>query len=189
MAWRLARRQGLAGLSLRELATEVGMRPQSLYSYFDSKHAIYDAMYAQGCRQFAAGQAALALTGDLTADILAIGRYFVGFCTEDPVRYQLMYQRTIPGFEPSAASYAIAQESLGRIVAHLAALGVDDPGHVDLFTAIGAGLVNQQIANDPGGDRWVRLLDDAVDMFVEHVTRGSRSRRSPTSTRRRRSRS
>lgn len=106
MAWRLARRQGLAGLSLRELATEVGMRPQSLYSYFDSKHAIYDAMYAQGCRQFAAGQAALALTGDLTADILAIGRYFVGFCTEDPVRYQLMYQRTIPGFEPSAASYA-----------------------------------------------------------------------------------
>jgi AcrR family transcriptional regulator len=52
-AWRLAWQDGLAGLSLRALADEVHMRPQSLYSYFDSKHAIYDAMYAQGCRQFA----------------------------------------------------------------------------------------------------------------------------------------
>lgn len=56
-AWRLARADGLAGVSLRELAGEVGMRPQSLYSYFESKNAIYDAMYAQGSRQFVEGQA------------------------------------------------------------------------------------------------------------------------------------
>ncbi len=169
-AWRLARIDGLAGLSLRELAREVGMRPQSLYSYFESKHAIYDAMYAQGCRQFADGQAALELTGDLRRDIRTIGRYFVHFCTDDPVRYQLMFQRTIPGFEPSADAYAISRQSLGEIVAHLAALGIDEPAHIDLFTAIGTGLTDQQISNDPGGDRWVRLLDDAIDMYVDHVT-------------------
>ncbi len=38
-AWTLAREQGLAGLSLRELARQVGMRAPSLYSYFPSKAA------------------------------------------------------------------------------------------------------------------------------------------------------
>ncbi len=185
-AWRLARIDGLAGLSLRELAGEVGMRPQSLYSYFDSKNAIYDAMYAQGCREFADGQAGWELTGDLRRDLKVIGGYFVRFCTQDPVRYQLMFQRTIPGFEPSPASFAISEQSLGEVIAHLAALGIDEPRDIDLFTALGTGLTDQQISNDPGGDRWVRLLDDAIDMYVDHVTK--RSRASASTTRKARSR-
>lgn len=172
-AWRVARVDGLAGLSLREVAREVGMRPQSLYSYFDSKNAIYDAMYAQGCREFAEGQARWNLTGDLRDDLKVIGGYFVRFCAEDPVRYQLVFQRTIPGFEPSPESFAISEQSLGEVIAHLAALGIDDPRDIDLFTALGTGLTDQQISNDPGGDRWVRLLDDAIDMFVDHVTKRS----------------
>lgn len=175
-AWRLARAEGLAGLSLRELAAEVGMRPQSLYSYFDSKNAIYDAMFAQGCRQFAEGQARWRLTGDARSDLTTLGRYFVDFCTEDPVRYQLMFQRTIPGFEPSSESFAIAVEGLAAIQGHLASLGIDDPRDIDLFTAIGTGLTDQQISNDPGGDRWARLTDDAVDMYLDFVTRRSRSK-------------
>jgi AcrR family transcriptional regulator len=181
-AWRLARAEGLAGLSLRELAGEVGMRPQSLYSYFDSKNAIYDAMYEQGCRQFVGGQQVWELTGNLRADLKAIGGFFVRFCTEDPVRYQLMFQRTIPGFEPSPESFAISEESLGEVITHLAALGIDDPKDIDLFTAIGTGIADQQISNDPGGDRWVRLLDDAIDMYVDHVTRRS-SASAPTKRR------
>jgi AcrR family transcriptional regulator len=47
-AWKLARVQGLAGFSLRDLAMAVWMRHQSLYTYFPSKQAIYDAMFAQG---------------------------------------------------------------------------------------------------------------------------------------------
>jgi AcrR family transcriptional regulator len=169
-AWRLARTEGLAGLSLRELATEVGMRPQSLYTYFDAKHDIYDAMYAQGCRQFVAGQAGVELVGEASADLKQMVRYFISFCTQDPVRYQLMFQRPIPGFEPSAASFAIAVEGLEAAQRHLSSLGIDDPRDLDLFTALGTGLADQQLSNDPGGDRWTRLIDDAVEMYVSHVT-------------------
>jgi hypothetical protein len=38
-----------------------------------------------------------------------------------------------------------------------------------LFTALLSGLADQQIANDPGGDRWLRLVDSAVDMYLGHV--------------------
>ena len=34
------------------------------------------------------------------------------FCAEDPVRHQLLIQRPIPGFAPSAESYRVAVEVL-----------------------------------------------------------------------------
>src|SRR5687768_270893 len=50
-AWALARQHGLASISLRDLADQVGLRQPSLYAYFDSKLALYDAMFADGNRQ------------------------------------------------------------------------------------------------------------------------------------------
>jgi AcrR family transcriptional regulator len=170
-AWDIARTEGLAGLSLRDVARKIGMRAPSLYSYFDSKHAIYDAMFAQGCRQYLEGEAAVVTTGEPLADLKAGMRFFVEFCTEDPARYQLLFQRTIPNFEPTPESFAIAVEGLGRLRGRFATMGLDDPVALDLLTAIGNGLADQQISNDPGGDRWTRLVDDAMDMFFAHVSK------------------
>jgi AcrR family transcriptional regulator len=176
------RSNGLAALSLRDLARAVGMQPPSLYSYFESKDAIYDAMYAQGAQQFIDGWAAQAsLPDDPLAALKAIVHYFVRFCAADFARYQLLFQRPIPGFEPSPASFKISQEGLAQLGARLTSLGVTDPESLDLFTAVGTGLADQQISNDPGGDRWIRLIDDAVDMFYEHLTK---KRRKPAKGRR-----
>ncbi|HUF83778.1 MAG TPA: TetR/AcrR family transcriptional regulator [Acidimicrobiia bacterium] len=170
-AWGLAREQGLAGLSLRDLGRKVGMRAQSLYSYFDSKHAIYDALFRQGNEQMLEHRSHLERTADPEADLRRGGRQFVEFCVEDPARYQLLFQRTIPGFEPSAESYALAVKVLEFAQERFRALGVDDPAALDLWTALLTGLIDQQISNDPGGDRWVRLYDEAVDMFFDHVNK------------------
>src|SRR5690348_13768677 len=170
-AWEQVRAEGLASLNLRDLASQVGMQAPSLYSYFDSKHAIYDAMFAQGAQQFLERERAVEATGDPLRDLKAGAHAYVGFCTDDPVRYQLMFQRTIPGFEPSPETYAISVEALQIVRDRLAASGLTDPRHLDLFTGITSGLTSQQISNDPGGDRWVRLVDEAVEMFFEHVTK------------------
>ena len=95
---------------------------------------------------------------------------FVGFCTEDPVRYQLMFQRTIPGFEPSPETFALSIAGLERLKHRLAGLGIADPRSLDLLTALGTGITDQQISNDPGGDRWIRLVDDAMEMYFTYVT-------------------
>ena len=91
------------------------------------------------------------------------------FSAEDAARSQLLFQRTIPDFEPSPNSYALAVEVLERGRAFLASAGVTDSVHVDLWTGLIAGLASQQLANDPGGDRWLRLIDEAVDMYAVHV--------------------
>ncbi|HEV7763003.1 MAG TPA: TetR/AcrR family transcriptional regulator [Acidimicrobiales bacterium] len=168
-AWELAREQGLAGLSLRDVATRVGLRPPSLYWYFASKHAIYDAMFAEGNRQLLALVEAAEWPDDPRELLRLVGRAFVEFGAEDPARAQLLFMRTIPDFEPSPESYAVAVEVLERTRDRLVAAGIEQPAHFDLWTALVSGLAAQQIANEPGGDRWLRLLDEAVAMYADHV--------------------
>ncbi len=181
MAWELCRAEGLAGLSLRDIARRIGMQAPSLYSYFDSKHAIYDAMFADGVREFVAQQPD-APTTDPVEGVKLRMRYYVAFCTADPVRYQLLFQRTIPGFEPSPESYALSVESLQALEAWLREAGLDAPGTLDLYTAIAAGLASQQNANEPGGDRWTRLIDEAAEMFV-HQARVMKQRKATSGRR------
>jgi AcrR family transcriptional regulator len=173
-AWELAREHGLAGISLRDLARQVGMQAPSLYSYFPSKAAIYDAMFAEGNREYLERLRALPRARDDRRLLLAGARAFVEFCVEDPVRYQLLFQRTIPDFEPSPDSYADALAVLDVAREQLSSIGITDTAALDLWTALITGLVDQQLSNDPGGDRWTRLLPQAVDMFLAHHRRGRR---------------
>jgi AcrR family transcriptional regulator len=174
-AWRLAERDGIAGLSLRELAGEVGMRAPSLYTYFDSKAAVYDAMFAQGYRELDAMEADLELDpDDLVGTLERSIEAFVDFCCASVARFQLMFTRAVPGWEPSTEAYAVSVASYERSVAELTRLGIDEPRHFDLMTALFSGLASQQLANDPGGDRWRRLSREAAAMYVTHVTHARR---------------
>src|SRR5919199_3000808 len=159
-AWELAREQGLAGLTMRDLGARVGMRAQSLYSYFPSKHAIYDAMFAQGNRELLNRIVALdagdGSRRDPESRLRALTEMYLQFSAEDPVRHQLLNQRPIPGFEPSAESYQIAVEGLALALAVLRDCGVTSARAVDTWTALIGGLAAQQNANEPGGTRWLR---------------------------------
>jgi len=69
---------------------------------------------------------------------------------------------------PSAESYAPAVGALGVLREVLVRNAITEPRHLDLATALVTGLVDQQVSNDPGGDRWIRLIDESVDMFLAH---------------------
>ena len=81
-----------------------------------------------------------------------------------------------PGVHTVARGVHAAVRALDDARERLARNGFTDPRQLDTWTALLNGLVDQQISNDPGGDRWVRLIDDCVTMFVEHA----RSRRLPS---------
>lgn len=167
-AWAVVREEGLAGLSMRDLARRAGITTPTLYAYFGAKNDIYDAMFGQAAEEFAAHMAMPYGTDDARAILIEGVRRFTGFCVSDIARYQLLFQRTIPGFEPSATSYAAAVRALEGSRQRLALNGVTDPRHLDMWTALTTGLVSQQIANDPGGDRWTRLIEEFTAMFLAH---------------------
>lgn len=170
-AWQIARDKGLGQVTLREVAELVGMRAPSLYSHFASKNAIYDAMFGDAWTQF------LEVQKDAEADepktsraaLRYYARVYFDFAVAFPARHLLMSLRTIPDFTPSVEAYAPSVASMEDFTSRMAKHGITRSEDVDLFVAIVGGLVDAQLANDPSGDRWSRLLDRAVNMFAHKV--------------------
>jgi AcrR family transcriptional regulator len=173
-AWKLARQHGIAGVSLHGLAREVGMRQPSLYEYFDSKHALYDAMFADGNQQLLERLDQLTYPRDPRGALKKCMGAFVAFALEDPARSELLFQRHVPGFVPSPESYALAEEALGRAVKLMNEAGVTQQGDIDCIVAMVGGLIEAQLSNDPGGNRWIRHLNRLTDLYVDDaVTRST----------------
>jgi AcrR family transcriptional regulator len=174
-AWHLAQSHGIGGLSLHALARAVGIRQPSLYEYFESKLALYDAMFADGNRQLLEHLDQVALPSEPRAAVKAFMRAFAAFAVEDTARAALLFQRPIPGFQPSAESYEAAQAVFARAADILGKAGVHDQGDLDCFVAMVGGLIDAQISNDPGCDRWLRHLDRLTDLHLDDIQRrGSR---------------
>src|SRR5215469_11674006 len=71
--------EGVAGLSLSEVARRMGIQPPSLYKYFPSKMALYDELFKRGAREALAAFRAAAARAEpgwagLTAGLEAIMR-------------------------------------------------------------------------------------------------------------------
>jgi len=172
-AWELAREHGIAGMSLHALAREVGMRQPSLYAYFDSKLALYDAMFADGNRDLLKRLSVVELPRHPRTALKKFLAEFVSFALEDAARYELLFERHVPGFTPSLTSYALAEDVLGRVHKLINDAGVTEQGDVDCIIAIVAGLMEAQMSNDPGGNRWIRHLNRLVDLYVDDALKRS----------------
>jgi AcrR family transcriptional regulator len=175
-AWKLAREHGIAGVSLHALAREVGIRQPSLYEYFDSKHALFDAMFADGNRQLLERLDALTLPRDPRAALKKFMGAFVAFALEDPARCELLFERHVPGFTPSSESYALAEEALVLTAKVMNEAGVTLQGDIDCMVAMVGGLMEAQLSNDPGGNRWTRHLNRLVDLYVDDAIKRSKRR-------------
>ena len=170
-AWQIAHESGLISVTLREIAARIGMQPPSLYSHFASKNAIYDAMFGQAWREFLAvlETEAASFPADPRGRLLAGASTYFDFAVSDLERHQLMDMPMLPDFAPSEEAYRPAVECYEIMRSNLAEIGIRDQADLDMYTALLGGLVNQQLANDPKGDRWRVLLPRALTLFADDL--------------------
>jgi AcrR family transcriptional regulator len=170
-AWDAAHETSIAGLTLRDIATRVGMQQPSLYSHFASKQAIYDAMFQQAWQAYleSARNSARDLPAEPRARLTGIAEHYFDFAVADLPRHQLMDVNIVPNFQPSAEAYAPAVEVYGLMLDLLRGIGITADEDADIFTALIGGLVNQQLANDPGGQRWRRLIPRVMNMYADDL--------------------
>jgi AcrR family transcriptional regulator len=175
---------GVGALTVSEVARRLGVRPPSLYKYFPSLHALYDALFARGlAAESAATAAALASVPPGVDRLRAGARAAVRWSVENPALAQLLHWRPVPGFDPSPGVFAVSVDDLAQVRRELAEavrLGqlrpeADSDAAVRLLTVVISGLLSQQLANQPGrsfddGD-FTRLTDDALDMLFAHYAR------------------
>lgn len=170
-AWDVVHEHGLANLTLREIALRVGMQPPSLYTHFASKNAVYDAMFEQGWQTVLEliEDRAASLPTEPRARLLTMALDYFDFAVEDLARHQIMDVRTLPDFTPSDEAYRPARACYDTMRQLLTAIGVRREADLDIYTALIAGFVSQQLANDPNGTRWRRLLPRAVEMYADDL--------------------
>ena len=175
--------QGVAGLSLGEVARRIGVRTPSLYGYFDSKAALYDAVFSRGWREV--GEAMDRVgdpedADDLHAYALLMAETYLRWTLAHPVHAHLMAWRPVPGWTPSPAAYEPAVDVLARsreVMRRLQELGLfDRDADVDevlrAWTAMTSGVMTQQLANAPDepfeSGAFTSLLPQLVAMLLAH---------------------
>jgi AcrR family transcriptional regulator len=170
-AWEIAHESGLTSVTLREIAARIGMQPPSLYSHFASKNAIHDAMFGQAWRDFHAvlERDTPSFPADPRGRLLALASTYFDFAVSDLERHQLMDMPMLRDFTPSEEAYRPAVECYEIMRSVLAEIGIRRQADLDMYTALVGGLVNQQLANDPKGDRWRALLPRALTMFADEL--------------------
>jgi AcrR family transcriptional regulator len=194
--------EGVAGLSLGEIARRMGIRPPSLYGYFPSKHALYDALFQRGWRLLLDDLRAYdadepAAGDDLVAILTRFGQRFARWSIEHPAYAQLLFWRPVPGFQPSEQGYepAIEVYQLGlRHFGHLQQRGVLRPdADVELalrqWTIVISGVIGQQLSNAPDEPfdrgRYTTQIPVLAAMFAAHYASPRRPRGTKTAPTRR----
>jgi AcrR family transcriptional regulator len=191
--------QGVAGLSVGEVARRMGIRPPSLYVYFDSKNALYDALFERGARLVLAHVQTFQQQADesqsLEDALLSAADTFCRWAVGHPAYTQLLFWRPVPGFTPSERAYepavALVELSRERFADLQRRRLIRDDVPVDQvqrdWTILQSGVVSQQLANAPDepfeSGTFTGALPDLVAMFARHYAPTS-----PPSTPRRRAR-
>jgi AcrR family transcriptional regulator len=170
---------GVNGLSLAEVARRLGVQPPSLYKYFPSLMAIYDALFLRGQLEHLEvmrGAMSDAESGlaTLIAGLEASGRWLLA----NRAVAQLLFWRPVPNFEPSAEAFApsIAMVAMQRVaLADAVAAGelgpeADSEEAVYLISTLIVGVASQAMANEPdlewGQGRFSPLFTKLMRLLV-----------------------
>ena len=177
---------GVAALSLSDVARRLGIQPPSLFKYFPSKLALYDALFAESARGvlavFREGIAAAPRgVPALRAGVAAMGHWGLA---NQPLA-QLLFWRPVPRFTPSDEAFRPSVELVEEIRSVLRAAvaagqlrpeAAGEQGQA-MLSALIAGAMTQQMANEPSTEfdsgRFTALLPRLIDMYV--LTFGTRS--------------
>lgn len=181
---------GVAGLSLGEVARQMGIRPPSLYVYFDSKEKVYDALFARGAQGVldavvATYDKVMNQAESLEAALQIFGTAMVRWAIDNPVYSQLLFWRPVPGFVPTESAYLPAIELVARgraVFGELQQRGWvrSDVAADDVlrdWTVLIAGIVSQQLSNEPEQDfasgAFTSALPGLVAMFARYYAMSS----------------
>ncbi|HEY5024150.1 MAG TPA: TetR/AcrR family transcriptional regulator [Acidimicrobiales bacterium] len=171
--------EGVNGLSLAEVARRLGVQPPSIYKYFPSLMAVYDALFLRGQLEHLAvmrqamGEADPGLPA-LTTGLEASGRWALAH----RATAQLLFWRPVPSFEPSAEAFAPSVEMVAlqrsaltdAVAAGQLGPAADSDEAVFLVSTLITGVLSQAMANEPelewGQGRFTPTFPTLMSMFA-----------------------
>lgn len=137
------------------------------------------ALFARGlAAENAAIQAAIQGQPPGVDRLRAGGAAVVGWAVANPALAQLLHWRPVPGFHPSAETFAPSEHAMAELHSEFATAvrrghlsrAADSDEAVRLWTVVLSGLISQQLANQPDAvfeqGQFSQLTSAAIDMFL-----------------------
>jgi AcrR family transcriptional regulator len=123
----LLREEVPADLTLRRIATAAGTTTMALYTGFGSRDGLLDVVYARGFELLAECMASATLLADPEDAAVELLRAYRAFALANPGLYGLLFERVLPGFDPSPEVRSTALDTTFGLVTTQAGrlLGVD----------------------------------------------------------------
>jgi len=107
---------GPGGLSVRGIAERACVAPMGLYSRFDGKYGVVDALFQEGFAALGATMRAHAADPDPLTGFRAAGVAYRALALAHPARYGLMFLQSVPGHTPSDEALATADGAFRALV-------------------------------------------------------------------------
>jgi len=172
----IMRENGVAALSMHEMARRLEIRPPSLYNYFAGLMDIYDAVFRLGFTLFGEYVSNYAKDAQTWQEEIRLSmEAYMSFAMKNPELYQLCFERPVPGFVPSEASLQISTGQLEDFYDRIAGLNgnlkTDIPPEkiADLVIAFAHGLTALHMSNEPelplGEGRFGALIPAALSIL------------------------
>ena len=120
-AGRLLTDEGSDALTMRRIAAEVGCSTTVLYTMFENKHNLANALYLEGFERLRRTLEEVPHSGGPLDYLRDLGRAYRTSALANPSYYGVMFGRPIPEFVPSPESRERAGESLMILVRAVAA--------------------------------------------------------------------
>ncbi len=175
-ASRLLEAEGPDALTMRRIAAEVGCSTSVLYTMFGGKSGVAEGLWREGFERLR--QALEQADGaDPLGRLAAMGRAYRENALANRAYYAVMFQRPIPGFQPSAEAYAESLRPLQLLVGAVAdcvdagVFRAADPAHIaGVLWAAAHGAVSLELAGYEGASdaeaRFQDLLAAAAWFFA-----------------------
>ena len=150
--------EGVNGLSLAEVARRLGVQPPSLYKYFPSLMAVYDALFEQGQRDIVEAMRAAMAPVEPGLDALIAGLEACGrWSLANRAVAELLFWRPVPSFHPSPEAFAASVEMVelqraalrDAVAAGQLGPAATEEDAVYLVSTLIAGVLTQAFANEP----------------------------------------
>lgn len=172
-AERTLRDKGVAALSLRELARDIGVSHAAPGRHFKDKQALLDALALTGYeRLIQALRSADATERPLPERLTALARAYLGFAIDHPQLLELMFARK---HEPDAQLADAVERSIGsltHLVADAQARGELVAGDPERITMVMAASLHGLAALVAGCALPAQEALDGLDDHVHHLLHG-----------------
>ena len=169
---------GMDALSIRGVADAVGTTTRAVYSLFESKAGLLQALAVRLFELLDEAIGTIALTDDPREDLAAAAiNGFRRVAIEHPSLYSLVFLRVVPDLQLGSDFSAIASATFARLEALVARVAEDDAGDIDVpqlalaVHALTEGLASVELRQGVANPAAEQLWHDSVIALVDGFPR------------------